>query len=596
MGLFEHFPYTNFHSLNIQWAIDKIKELLQQGETLYSQLQEWKTDTDTELTVWKNQTLADLTTWKEQLTSALEEWKQNVDVDFSSYEQQLSAMVDQAEQYKINAETAANNAADSAEEAAQAAAAGTAALKNEAQTFDTTAAYASGEYVLYNGTLYRFTKDREAGSWTSADAKEVVISEELNKLNDSLSDFRDAVGVLIPVQTTWSQGNIILSNGASGGPAGGTYTKRVRTALTQVPTNGFSASLPDNIQLQCFWYADNSIGSYIGYDALGDISNLSSPRGAYVRFVLAYTDANLEITPTDAAVGNVRIYTYAYTDPSLTMPGKAADAKAVGDRLNAIANNKIIVDINGGGDYTSLTRAIYENRDAARTVVVMPGIYNIAAEYVDLFGQDIVNSLSDSTDLSGFQYGIRLRYKNVIFEPGSHLVCDWSGHTIDGTHRFSVLSIAENVELHNMDLDCTGVFYAIHDDYGSISSPIYKIYKNCRVTGHSIYNDNIIGGGCRPFSKIIIDGCYFDNGGADTSVCVRYHNSNVAGSEPVLWVSDSYFAQRLSFRWYGSQTTKMRAYVNNCHANAIYKGAEGPATTDNVDIVKWNNDEVNPVT
>lgn len=26
MGLFEHFPYTNFHELNLNWILQKIKE------------------------------------------------------------------------------------------------------------------------------------------------------------------------------------------------------------------------------------------------------------------------------------------------------------------------------------------------------------------------------------------------------------------------------------------------------------------------------------------------------------------------------------------------------------------------------------------
>lgn len=74
MGLFEHFPYTNFHSLNIQWAIEKIKELLQQGETLYSQLEDWKTDTDTELgtlTESVNQAIEDVENLSEQVTTDL---------------------------------------------------------------------------------------------------------------------------------------------------------------------------------------------------------------------------------------------------------------------------------------------------------------------------------------------------------------------------------------------------------------------------------------------------------------------------------------------------------------------------------------------
>lgn len=111
MGLFEHFPYTNFHSLNIQWAIEKIKELLQQGETLYSQLQDWKTDTDTELGAWKTQTLAELEAWEQSLTDALEQWKNGVVIDFGSYVDQLNNMLEQARQARDDAAASALSSA-----------------------------------------------------------------------------------------------------------------------------------------------------------------------------------------------------------------------------------------------------------------------------------------------------------------------------------------------------------------------------------------------------------------------------------------------------------------------------------------------------
>lgn len=59
MGLFEHFPYTNFHSLNIQWAIEKIKELITQTEqatanstALQEELREWQQTTQENLDSW----------------------------------------------------------------------------------------------------------------------------------------------------------------------------------------------------------------------------------------------------------------------------------------------------------------------------------------------------------------------------------------------------------------------------------------------------------------------------------------------------------------------------------------------------------------
>lgn len=38
MGLFEHFPYTNFHNVNLDWLLTKMKELLAQMEALTEQV------------------------------------------------------------------------------------------------------------------------------------------------------------------------------------------------------------------------------------------------------------------------------------------------------------------------------------------------------------------------------------------------------------------------------------------------------------------------------------------------------------------------------------------------------------------------------
>lgn len=48
MGLFEHFPYTNFHELNLDWILEKMKELEVTNESLENKildiLNDWKND------------------------------------------------------------------------------------------------------------------------------------------------------------------------------------------------------------------------------------------------------------------------------------------------------------------------------------------------------------------------------------------------------------------------------------------------------------------------------------------------------------------------------------------------------------------------
>ena len=53
-----------------------------------------------------------------------------------------------------------------------------------APTFSASTNYTSGAYVYYNGTLYRFTSNHAAGSWTGTDAVQVVLSNELFSFAD----------------------------------------------------------------------------------------------------------------------------------------------------------------------------------------------------------------------------------------------------------------------------------------------------------------------------------------------------------------------------------------------------------------------------
>lgn len=256
----------------------------------------------------------------------------------------------------------------------------------------------------------------------------------------------------------------------------------------------------------------------------------------------------------------------------------------------------IVVDVNGGGDYTSITKALYENVNTGVDMVVKSGTYDIVAEYEDLFTQSVVDSLADSTNLNGFQYGAIVKNRKITFETGAHIVCDWTGHTVDATHRFSAFRIDPNAHLVGLDLDCTGTFYCIHDDYGTDDNSAFTVtYDNCRVIGHNIYNANCIGGGCHKYSRHILSNCYFKNNvNSDDLVLsadVRYHNTNTADAEPEVFISNCYFSNNFNATYYGNQTTKMRVYVNNCYApKGINKRAESSTmNVDNVELYTWNN-------
>lgn len=275
---------------------------------------------------------------------------------------------------------------------------------------------------------------------------------------------------------------------------------------------------------------------------------------------------------------------------------KVPNLRISGEQITDQYRSEIIVDAHGGGDYMSFTDALYSTVDDGTPVKVMPGTYDIKQEYIAKFGSSAVANMSDASSdtFHGFQFGVIIRNRKVEFLPGAKLVCDWTGYTINGTHRFCPVRVDYNAEIIGMNLDSTNTFYAIHDDYG-VNTPYTNTYRNCRIEGHNLYNANCIGGGCKKYSRTIIDNCYFDNH-VTTAPTVRYHNTDSAGAEPEVYVSNTYFNNWFTPRWYGGQDTKMKVYVNNCFARAIYKMAESSSyNVDNIELIKWCNTETNPM-
>lgn len=388
---------------------------------------------------------------------------------------------------------------------------------------------------------------------------------------------------------------------------------KIPTKITNLEKN---AEKVNEIIKPMNWYTNvnkgatlNTLGDRIPFYAkAGDnITAISADGSDFVNDQLRFYDKNGVMTDSftlSSLYGKCRNFDYtAATEANYI----AIATVTPGDPLNyTVVNNSsvykkdgktIIVDASGNGDYTSLTEALFETVDSGFDIIVKPGTYDIVSEYVDLFGESTVNNLSDAdTSLNGFQFGAIIRRRKIEFESGAKVVCDWTGHTVDGTHRFSAIRVDYDAEIIGLDLTGTGLFYCIHDDYGFVNKPYTVKYKNCKVEGINLINANCIGGGCKKYSTHIIEDCYFNNNLLD-SATVRYHNTNADGAEPRIYVSNSYFNNWFTPRWYGTQTSKMKVFVNNCEARAIYKMAESSGyNVDNVELYKWCNTETNPVT
>lgn len=82
----DNYPYTNFHELNLDYFINKFKEIFDEWADLYNTLTTWKDTTTTELETWKTQTENDIITWENNIISDLNIWKSTTETNISSWE------------------------------------------------------------------------------------------------------------------------------------------------------------------------------------------------------------------------------------------------------------------------------------------------------------------------------------------------------------------------------------------------------------------------------------------------------------------------------------------------------------------------------
>ena len=203
-----------------------------------------------------------------------------------------------------------------------------------APAFSTSTAYAAGDYVWYNGELYRFTTAHAAGSWTGTDAqKKAAVSEfgtlraEMAAVQDSVDDLTRVIETTKQNSYTWSKATIDASDGT---PA--TSNVRLRTGYLSPHFGAVSAN--DGYMFAIYVYDENSVyqGRYTGsgYVKSSGFSTeplmcVGIPSNYQVRYVLSKTDSG-SITTADG----VNLLLHVYTDSGLTLSGKAADAAAVG--------------------------------------------------------------------------------------------------------------------------------------------------------------------------------------------------------------------------------------------------------------------------
>ena len=202
--------------------------------------------------------------------------------------------------------------------------------------------FTNGHWYYWDGTAWAdggnynstgFTTDTTltiAGA--AADAK--ATGDQVSDLKSAFTSMQDALLVTDAQAITWHQGSIDGSTGTANHSEARCYTDHVK-----VEHSAYVLTIPSGYKCYIYEYTSNSTSGYVGPYISGwqtGTVRINVAIGHYIRFVCAYTD-NTAITPSD--ITGVALTYSDYTDPSLSMSGKAADAKVAGDKIGTAEKN-----------------------------------------------------------------------------------------------------------------------------------------------------------------------------------------------------------------------------------------------------------------
>lgn len=296
MGLFENFPYTNFHELNLSWFLDTFRQLLTEWEEQKREFADLK-DAWEEMRQWVTDYFDNLDV-QEEINNKLDEMYQSGELGlilnqlFTPYNNRLSVLESRMNSYE--------------------------ALEPGSTTGD---AELQDIRVGYAGAVYA----------TAGDA----VRDQVQELHDEIG----FIGIDNTVTLTWQQKGINTLGYESASTtriSSASFIPSSGTPFTVVPGVGMKYSLR--------YYTDRNWQSITGYtDFYVGTHTFIIPEGQYYKLNVGYTD---ESAITTDAGADMSVSYKEYTDKTLTISGQPADAKVTGDRLNdlAEATSNLLID------------------------------------------------------------------------------------------------------------------------------------------------------------------------------------------------------------------------------------------------------------
>ena len=458
---------------------------------------------------------------------------------------------DNAEYYKDQAAAQAAAAAASA-----ASADGTNAQKMiaapEEATSTAAAAHAAGTYFRYNSKLYKATQDIPLGGTITPNTNcvEDTVCAELTAQSEQIDDIVSidkSLNLLNPANITvgYYYGYKANQDGSyspdlkEGSDYACAYVDVVngnKYTVSKTSYNSYNVNADGKItgyasQSQTMPCTLNTSGRSGGWGSIGDT----------VRIYFSWKLANMPTSAYMCVLGETLPQEYTPFGDSISLkPDVNVD-------INQVKTKEYVVDVNGGGDYTSLMDAFVDlsEDESEKIIYIKSGTYDI---FEEIGGSDFVDSIPSS----GASY-----WDYITLVPKNTKVIGIGGVTLQylpesvpevAAEFISPINISDgNTWLENVKIVCKNCRYAIHDQTRDDHPEGYThVYKNViaikddsnGITGLA----QSLGGGLTKGANIIVDSCIFKS----YRVAFSYHNSSNAYAS--IWIKNSAFYNFIATR------------------------------------------------
>lgn len=253
-----------------------------------------------------------------------------------------------------------------------------------------------------------------------------------------------------------------------------------------------------------------------------------------------------------------------------------------------------------------------ENREykTLKSAIEAATLYMGSVLYVDAGTYDIIQEFGDDyfAGLTSTATSLGIQLKNrihIIFSPNSKVVCHYTGDNQYACSVFSPFHVFEyGFTIENLNLECSRVRYAFHDERNGGVEQCQSIYKNCRMVIDNSQNEywnskTCIGGGLGSNHEVRIEDCIFDVTDSGLNAGVYYHQSNNTSNpnhKANITIKDCYFVNGTVIL----QMTRTDAtddtniiITNNNFPNIAQADSEGlylnGMTASHVNVFVWNN-------